>query len=109
MYRTATEPMFAHTCSRGRITSVYKTLVRYVTDPRSTALQAHYRDFVSASTAGVHVDGIFEDDAGPLAELAQYSSFSPSLPCNYSDTAWINGAMALDNAVTVPVIVPRSP
>lgn len=104
MYAGSTESMFAHTCNGGRITSLYHGLTRYVTNPASTSLQSHYRTFVANQTAGHHVDAIFEDDAGPLSGYAPYTPFSPSMPCSYTDSAWVTGAMALDNAVGLPVI-----
>jgi len=103
MYPGNTEAMFAHTCTGSRITSVYHGLTRYVTNPGAAALQIHYHDYVANQTAGHHVDAIFEDDAGPLSGYAPYTPFS-SMPCSYSDTAWVNGAMLLDNAVGIPVI-----
>jgi hypothetical protein len=104
MYGGGTEAMYAHTCTGARITSTYKTIVRYVTNPNSAALQSYYASYLKAHSAGIHVDSIFEDDAGPLSQYSVYTPFS-AMPCSYSDSSWINGGMALDNASPIPVMV----
>lgn len=104
MFGGGTEAMYAHTCTGARITSTYKTVVRYVTNPNSAALQSYYASYIKAHAAGIHVDSIFEDDAGPLSQYSVYTPFS-AMPCSYSDSSWINGGMALDNASPIPVMV----
>jgi hypothetical protein len=104
----ATESDYAHTCSGSRVTFGFSNNgATYVADPSSSSLQAHLKQVIAGQQAlsGNHFDAIFEDDAGPLAPQAAYATFSPGMPCNYSDQGWIAGGESLNDAATLPVIV----
>lgn len=103
-YSYATESDFAHDCSGNRIV-FNNTAGRYVMDPNSSTLRQHFAQFVADQSAKGHFDAVFEDNAGPLGPDQAFATFSPSLPCNYSDAGWITGGIALDQAPSVPVIV----
>jgi hypothetical protein len=104
MYGYMTESDYAHDCSGDRIT-FNNTTGRYVTDPNSSSLQLHFAQYVARQMSLAHFDMIFEDNAGPLGPDQQYASFTPSLPCNYTDASWIVGGIALDQAPLIPIIV----
>jgi hypothetical protein len=92
----APESAFAHTCDGHRVTDVYAgRVVQYVTDPGSATLQTSFVNWVvnPILAAGVF-DAIYLDNMGPLSEYNP-ASFSPSLPCNYSDQSWVAGQVAL--------------
>ena len=94
---------FAQTCSGVDVTDYFDSVTQYVTNPGSSVLQSAYASLINTETSGVHFDSIFQDDTGPLSEMTS-ETFSPSLPCNYTDAAWISGSIALDNAAPLPVV-----
>lgn len=103
-YSYQTESDFAHDCSGNRIT-FNNTAGRYVTDPSSSTLQQHFAQYVASQVAKAHFDAIFEDNAGPLGPDQAYATFSPSLPCGYTDAAWIAGGQTLNQAPALPIVV----
>lgn len=105
---TSDETTFAHDCSGDRITDVYDwngtNVTQYVMDVTQSSMQQLFASDVATAAASAHLDAIFEDDAGPLSGYAAVHPFSPSLPCNYTDSAWLAGGQALDQASSVPII-----
>ena len=102
LYSKLPASAFAQTCSGVDVTDFFDNVTQYVTIPSSTALQSAYAALVKSQIAGAHFDAIYQDDNGPLSEFT--ASFSPSLPCSYTDAAWLSGGNALDNAAPLPVI-----
>ncbi len=103
-YSFATESDFAHDCNGNRIV-FNDTAGRYVMDPTSATLQQHFAQMVATQMSRGHFDIVWEDNAGPLTPDQAFASFTPSLPCNYSDAEWIQGGLALNNAPALPVMV----
>lgn len=105
---TSNETTFAHDCSGNRITDVYNwngtNVTQYVMDVTQGSMQTLFGQYVASVASQAHFDAIFEDDAGPLSGFAAVHPFSPSLPCNYSDSAWLTGGQALDQASSVPIV-----
>jgi hypothetical protein len=66
-------------------------------------LQSAYAELVNTEISGQQYNAIWQDDSGPLSEMVDVA-FTPSLPCNYTDSAWIAGDIALANAAPIPVI-----
>ncbi|MGB6985793.1 MAG: hypothetical protein WBD74_07470 [Candidatus Aquilonibacter sp.] len=102
LYSTAPAAAFATTCSGVRVTDVWDDVTQYVMNPSSAALQSAYATLAKDTIGSAHYDAIYQDDSGPLSEFTY--TFSPSLPCDYTDSAWISGSIALANAAPVPVI-----
>jgi hypothetical protein len=101
---TSDETTFAHDCSSNRVMDTYSgSTTQYVMDIGSASMQSLFANYIASKTAVAHYDSIYEDDAGPLSPFETYTPFS-SMPCQYSDTAWINAGMAINQAQNVPVI-----
>lgn len=96
------ESSYAHDCSGNRVTTTYGSLLRYVTDPTSASEQSQFATYVQQIASQAHFDAVFDDDTEPLGS---YGTYSPSLPCNYSDSRWLSGLSQLVAASSVPVIV----
>jgi hypothetical protein len=101
--QTSDETTYAHDCSGNRVTDQYKSITQSVMDPTSSSMQTLFRNTVLKQANGATVDAYFVDDSGPLSDFGNI--FSPSLPCNYSDSQWISGGIALNNAAPSPVII----
>lgn len=97
------EDAFAHDCSGNRVTDYFDSVTQYVANPASADLQASYAAKTTVEIGSAHFDAIYQDDNGPLSDYGY--AFSPSLPCSYTDSAWIAGGQALDNAAPRPVVV----
>ncbi len=103
LYAGSVESEFSHSCSGSRITvSFGSAAVRYDTNPASATDQAHFAAWVATQKAQGHVDMIFEDNAGPLSP---YASYPNGMPCGYTSASWISDTVALDNSVSIPVMV----
>jgi hypothetical protein len=102
LYYTGAQGAFAQTCSGVDVTESSDGVTQNVMNPGSTALQSGYASLLTSIKASAHFDAVYQDDNGPLSEYSY--PFSPSLPCNYSDSEWITGGEALDQAATLPVI-----
>ncbi|MFN2448961.1 MAG: putative glycoside hydrolase [Candidatus Baltobacteraceae bacterium] len=103
-YSYLTESDFAHDCGGNRIT-FGNSAGRYVMDPSSATLQQHFAQMVANQMSRAHFDLVWEDNAGPLGPDQAFATFSPALPCNYSDAGWIQGGLALNNGPALPVMV----
>ncbi len=103
LYSTGAQGAFAQTCSGVDVTEYSDSVTQNVMNPASTVLQSAYASLLTSIAASYDFNAVFQDDNGPLSEYSY--TFSPSLPCNYSDAAWITGNIALDQAATLPVIV----
>lgn len=103
LYPGTVESDFSHNCSGSRVTvSFGSASVRYDTNPNSSTNQQHFAGWVASQKSAGHVDMIFEDNPGPLSP---YASYPNGMPCGYTSSAWVNGAIAMNNAVSVPVMV----
>lgn len=102
MYRMTAASGFARTCSGSRVYDVFKGITQYVGVPASAALKSSYGELVRGQMARGHIDAMFEDNAGALADFGE--KFYSSLPCGYSDTAWIAGEAALQDSLPVGTI-----
>jgi hypothetical protein len=98
------EATFAHTCDGQRVYDTHDGVTVDVMNPNSTALQKLYARYVRGVLNQGRFDAIFEDDAGALSAFEQYDPFKPSMPCDYTNSEWINGEIALDQAPSIPVI-----
>lgn len=94
---------FATTCTSTRVHDTFSGITQYVTHPGSTALIAAYKGLVASFMAQGHVDALFEDNAGPIEDFGV--SFTPGMPCSYSDSTWLSGGRALEAAVPVDTVV----
>ncbi len=99
---TSDQTTYAQSCSGVDVTDQYNGLTQYVMNPSSTSMQTLFQTTITNQVGSNPVDAVFEDDAGPLSEYQ--STFSPSLPCNYTDAEWISGGIALNNASPLPII-----
>ncbi|MFN2448960.1 MAG: hypothetical protein ABR508_04085 [Candidatus Baltobacteraceae bacterium] len=103
MYQGIVESDFSHTCAGSRVTvSFGSAVLRDDTNPASSSNQLHFASWVSTQKALGHIDMILEDNAGPLSP---YASYPNGMPCNYSSSSWVTGAIALNNSVSLPVMV----
>lgn len=104
---TSTESNFAHACDGTRVTDVYvwngTPITQYVPDLTNTQYQQVFANRVAQVASEGHFDAMFEDDAGPLSGFAAENPFSPGLPCNYTDAAWLAAGQALNQASPVPI------
>lgn len=101
---TSDESTFAHDCSGNRVTDIFNNRVtQYVMDPNSADMQSLYHSKTLSQIGSAHFDAIYQDDNGPLSDFGNI--FTPSLPCNYSDSSWITGGMTLNNSAPLPVII----
>lgn len=103
MYPEVTSADYSRTCS-GALVAVnfYSTGTRYDMNPNYSGTHSAFATWVNRERAAGHIDMLYEDNAGPLS---QYASYPNGMPCNYSDGAWVSGAIAMDNAVSVPVMI----
>jgi hypothetical protein len=102
---TSDETTFAHDCSGHRITDTYSgRVVQYVMNVESATYRALYHAKAPAMMPGAHFDAIFEDDAGPLTDFLGTTNFTPSLPCDYTDAAWLSGGEGMEAAPPIPTI-----
>jgi hypothetical protein len=104
-YTTNDEAAFAHTCDGTRVQYLTSAYTQYQTDPSDATYQNSFHNWTASQASQAHFDAMFEDNAGPLTEAQAFGSFSPGLPCNYSDSAWIAAGQAFDQASAVPVIL----
>ena len=102
LYTTAADGGFAQTCSGTDVTDFTDNVTEYVMNPGSTVLQNAYANLLNSIKATANFNSVFQDDSGPLSEFSY--TFSPSLPCDYTDAEWIAGGEALDQAATLPVV-----
>ncbi|HTU68944.1 MAG TPA: hypothetical protein VMF11_01370 [Candidatus Baltobacteraceae bacterium] len=105
LYSQLSGSEYEQTCSGAPVTDFFDGVTQYVTNPTSSALRAAYKSYVASVTAGYSVDAIFEDDADPLSQDPSSGYFSSGPPCNYSDTDWIAGEIAMLAGLNVPQIV----
>jgi len=103
LYTTAADGGFAQTCGGVDVTDYTDDVTEYVMNPASTIMHTAYANLLNSVKAEANFNAVFQDDAGPLSEYDY--SFSPSLPCDYSDSAWIAGGEALNQAATLPQIL----
>lgn len=103
---TSNEGAFAHACDGTRVTytnAAYGTT--YQMDPSNSGYQNSFHDWTAYQLQQAHFDAMFEDNAGPLSDLTADGTFSPGMPCNYSDAVWISAGEALNDASAAPVII----
>ena len=60
-----------------------------------------FKRWVDRVTSDAHYDALFEDDANPPAEFSRFGT----LPCGYSDDAWLRALDRLNEAARIPVII----
>lgn len=101
---TSNAATFATTCSGVRVHDQWDGAIEYVMNPASSAMRTVFADYVAQQKALGHFDAIFEDTAGPLSEIQVYDPFYPSLPCDYSDSAWTSAEIGLNQSVPLPVV-----
>lgn len=100
---TSDQTTYAHDCNNNRVTDVFNNRVtQNVMDPTSATMQTLYSTKIGAQLATTHFDAIYQDDNGALSDIA--TPFTPGLPCNYTDSAWLNGQATLSNSAPRPVI-----
>ncbi len=104
LYHSTSTSGFSKTCSSANVTTKYGSITQYIMNNASSALHSSYASYVSSVAAGGHVDAIFEDNGLELGHYAS-TSFTPGLPCSYTDATWIAGEKALETAVSVPTIL----
>jgi hypothetical protein len=80
------------------------TVKQYVMNIESPVYQSDYHSMASKMMGSAHFDAIFEDNAGPLSGFAGTEAFSPAMPCDYSDAAWLDGGIGLEAAAPIPTI-----
>ncbi|HEV3152885.1 MAG TPA: hypothetical protein VGZ02_03665 [Candidatus Baltobacteraceae bacterium] len=100
-YVSGTESSFAHVCDGTRVMMGSQ----YVTDPTQTTLAPQFASYVANAAAQGRFNLIFEDNAGALGAYTAYTTFTPGLPCNYTDAAWTAGEESLNQASSLPVMV----
>lgn len=101
---TSDESTFAHDCAGDRVTDQFAGTTQYVMNEADPTYQQLFSQRVQWAQSQGHFDAIFSDDAGPLSTYAQEHPFSPSLPCNYSDAAWLASGIALEQISPLPII-----
>jgi hypothetical protein len=102
---TSDESTFAHTCSGSRVYDHWDGTVEWVMNPASSALRSLFASYVNMEKSLGHFDAAFEDIAGALSPYEVYDPFYPSLPCSYTDAAWLSAEIAMNQAVSLPVVV----
>lgn len=102
LYKTTATTGFAKTCGSSRIYDTYSGIAQYVTIPGSSALISSYTSLVKSQMAQGHIDAMFEDNVGPLSTFGV--TFYASLPCAYSDSAWVTGEKATQAALPIGTI-----
>ncbi|MGZ3508822.1 MAG: hypothetical protein ACXWNJ_10505 [Vulcanimicrobiaceae bacterium] len=104
-YALLHESDWAHTCNGGHIQTTVGSSVLTVLDPTATSTQTDFASYVSSEISRAHFDAVFEDNAGALTQYTAYSTFSPDMPCSYTDAAWIAGGGQVNQASPIPIIV----
>ncbi len=94
------ETTFAHDCSGNRVTTVYKGITQYVMNAESPSFQTLYKNYVKSRIGSAPLNAVFVDNTLPLTAAINLSA----LPCNYSDSAWLAGEAAVNQAAPVPTI-----
>ena len=102
-YKYVTSADYARTCTNSLVGVQFGSgALRYDINPNYSASHTMFATAVNALKSQGHIDMIFEDNPGPLSG---YASYPNGKPCNYSDSSWINGTIAMNNAVSVPVMI----
>ena len=92
---------FAHTCTGHLVYETENGKSFPLADPRSSAFQLHMGAYISSVLTRAKFDMIFQDNSGALSP---YGSYPYGKPCNYSDSAWVNGYIAADNTSPIGVM-----
>lgn len=95
---------YALTCSQQKIYDTYDGVQMWVMNPAASAMQNLFTSYSQSVKKNTPFDAFFEDDAGALSAFEQYDPFHPSLPCDYSDAAWIKSEVALNQVSSVPIL-----
>ncbi|MBV8147605.1 MAG: hypothetical protein JO092_00775, partial [Candidatus Eremiobacteraeota bacterium] len=98
---TADESTFAHDCSGNRVTAPYRDLTQNLMAIEQASMRRVFKRWVDRVTSVAHYDALFEDDANPPAEFSRFGT----LPCGYSDDAWLRALVRLNEAARIPVII----
>jgi hypothetical protein len=93
---TGTESTYAHTCGGSRVSYAYDGHVMNVMAIGSSSMQSLFSNYTANVASEAHFDAVFEDNSGPLT--------TSTLPCNYSDSAWVSYGKSLNQVSHVPVL-----
>jgi hypothetical protein len=93
---------FATTCTKSRISYDYSGNTQWVMNPSASALQSSYTNLVSRYASADHIDEIFLDDAGPVANGR---ALKPGNPCGYAATTWESEATAMEARLPVHTFI----
>lgn len=93
---------YARNCSGTQVTTHYGSLLRYVTNPADSTYRSKFYTYTSSLKSQAAFDAVFDDDA---EQPGTYGTYSPSLPCIYSDSSWTSNEISLLNNSAIPVIV----
>lgn len=103
LYKTTASSGFSNTCTSSRVYDTFGSTTQYVMNPASSALHSSYASLVNTMFAGLNVDAVFEDNAGPLSAYGT-GNFKAAMPCSYSDSAWLSGELSLEASISKPTI-----
>jgi hypothetical protein len=96
---------FAVTCSGERVYDTWDGVTEWVMNPASSALRTSFANYVADLKAEAPFTAAFEDTAGALSPYEVYDPFKPSLPCDYSDSAWIAATVGMNQSVGLPIVI----
>jgi len=96
-----TSSAFAHNCSGHLVYETENGKSFPLADPRSTQFQTHMGAYISSVLTKAKFDMIFQDNSGALSP---YGTYPYGKPCNYSDSAWVNGYVKADNTSPIGVL-----
>lgn len=84
---------FAQTCGGTDITTTFDGITQYLMNAESPALWSLYASVIKSESSGSTYDAVFEDNAG-----VPEANGITTMPCDYSDSAWIAGEESLSAA-----------
>lgn len=93
---------YALSCSGVRVYTHYSTIVRYIPNPANSSYRTQFGNYINNTLGASNFDSVWDDDAEPPG---QFGSYSPSLPCNYSDSSWISSEIGMLSYSKIPVMV----
>jgi hypothetical protein len=105
MYNNSVDSAFAKTCSGSRVYDKWDSVTEWVMNPGSSSMRSLFISYVNMMKSIGHLDGLLEDTGGALSPYAVYDPFYASLPCGYSDSAWIANTIGMNQAVGLPVFL----
>ncbi len=102
LYAASNPSGISKTCRSEKVYDEYAGRAQYVGQPNTTILKSAYATLIESEEDLGHIDQVFMDNTGALTDFG--IKYYPSLPCSYTDVAWIDEEKEIADASPLPVI-----